>query len=104
DGVNLKLVGSASLCQAAGEVLDGKTCGAIGQVVASFKDTPQLPFTDFTLKFDGGAKAALDTPAYCGSYSSSADFTPWSAPFTGDSLQSSTFAITEGPGGSPCPS
>jgi len=30
DGVNLKIVGKTSLCEAAGEVLDGKTCEAPG--------------------------------------------------------------------------
>jgi hypothetical protein len=104
DGVNLKLVGAASLCQAVGEVLDGKTCGSVGQVVASFKDTPQLPFTDFTLKFEGGSKAALTTPTQCGTYTANADFTPWSSPFESDFLTNASFAITEGPNGGACPS
>ena len=81
DGVNLKLVGNASLCELAGEVLHGKTCEAPGQLIAAFEGTPQLPFTVLRLSFSGGAQAALDTPAQCGSYTSQADFTPWSSPF-----------------------
>ena len=56
DGVNLKLSGTASLCESAGEVIDGKTCSTPGQVIASFNETPPLPFSEFTLKFQGGSK------------------------------------------------
>jgi hypothetical protein len=104
DGVNLKIVGKTSLCEAAGEVLDGKVCEAPGQLIAAFDETPQLPFTLFKLSFSGGAQAALDTPPQCGAYTANADFTPWSNPFVSDFLQSSAFALSEGPGGSPCPS
>jgi hypothetical protein len=103
DGVNLKIVGKTSLCEAAGEVLDGKTCEAPGQLIAAFDETPQLPFTLFKLSFSGGAQAALDTPPQCGSYTANADFTPWSSPFVSNFLQSSVFALSEGPGGGGCP-
>jgi hypothetical protein len=92
DGVNLKLVGVTRL---------DKTTG---QVTTVFENTPQLPFTNFTLNFQGGAKATLATPAHCGTYATDADFQPWSSPFALDSLTSSSFALSEGPGGSACPS
>jgi hypothetical protein len=104
DGVNLKLVGKASLCETAGEVLDGKTCEAPGQVIAAFEGTPQLPFTLFRLSFSGGPQAALDTPPECGTYTSNADFEPWSSPFGSHFLSSASFTLDEGPGGSACPS
>jgi hypothetical protein len=104
DGVNLKLVGTASLCETAGEVLHGKSCEAPGQVIAAFENTPQLPFTLFKLSFSGGPQAALDTPAQCGTYTASADFTPWSSPFVSDFSTTAAFSLTEGPGGSGCPS
>lgn len=103
DGVNLKLVGVASFCEAAGEGLDGKTCEAPGQVITTFKETPQMPFTDFKLAFSGGPQAALDTPAKCGTYTSDADFTPWSTPATPDALTTALFALSEGSDGSACP-
>jgi hypothetical protein len=103
DGVNLKLPGTASLCEAAGEVLDGKTCEAPGQLITAFDETPQLPFTLFKLAFSGGAQAALDTPAQCGTYTASTDFAPWSTPFTPDVLRGSAFQLAEGPGGGACP-
>ena len=104
DGVNLKLVGTSSLCETTGEVLDGKSCEAPGQVITSFNETPQLPFTLFKLSFSGGPQAALDTPTQCGTYTTNADFTPWSSPFAPDFLTNASFTLSEGPNGTPCPS
>jgi hypothetical protein len=104
DGVNLKLVGDASLCQSAGQVLDEKTCEAPGQLITRFSETPEFPFTTFKLAFSGGAQAALDTPTQCGTYTTASDFTPWSSPFVPDVFPSSTFTIEHGPGGGPCSS
>ena len=92
EGVNLKLVGIVHLNT------------TTGQLTTTFSETPELPFTDFKLSFSGGAQAALDTPTSCGTYSSDADFSPWSAPFSPDVFTGSSFAIDSGPGGSPCAS
>lgn len=92
DGVNVKLVGHVHL--------DEQT----GRVTTTFSDTPQLPFTDFRLTFDGGARAALDTPTQCATYETTSDFTPWGSPSVADAFPSSAFAITGGPAGSACPS
>jgi hypothetical protein len=92
DGVNLKLLGHVHL--------DEQT----GQLTSTFDGTPSLPFTHFRLTFSGGAQAALLTPPSCGVYSTTSDFTPWSSPFTPDALASDAFAISSGPGGSPCAS
>ncbi len=58
-----------------------------------------MPFTDFKLTFSGGAQAALATPTLCGTYSSESDFAPWASPFVEDALDTSSFQITNGPGG-----
>jgi hypothetical protein len=92
DGVNLKLVGTVHLNE------------QTGRLETRFEGTPQLPFTLFKLSFSGGAQAALDTPRQCGSYTTNADFTPWSSPFVADFLTTAGFNISEGPGGGPCPS
>lgn len=88
DGVNLKLIGDVNLNQ------------ETGQLTTTFANTPSLPFTDFKLAFSGGAQAALVTPSTCGTYTTSSDFTPWSAPLTPDAFGQSAFQITAGPGGS----
>jgi uncharacterized repeat protein (TIGR01451 family) len=102
DGVNLKLVGDVHLCESAGETIAAKTCEAAGQLITTFEGTPELPFTVFKLSFSGGAQAALDTPAQCGTYTASADFTPWSTPFTPDFGTGASFDVVEGPGGGAC--
>jgi hypothetical protein len=93
DGVNLKLIGDVHLDPVS------------GQLTTTFSGTPQFPFTDFKLSFSGGAQAALVTPLTCGVYTTAADFTPWSSPFTPDTFPGSAFVIDAGADGSPaCPS
>jgi hypothetical protein len=80
-----------------------------GQLRTTFDDNPQLPFSDFKLDFFGGARAPLITPPSCGTYAATADFAPWSAadpnnPTPSEIAQrTSSFEITSGPGGGPCP-
>jgi hypothetical protein len=96
---------SGSRVKLAGEVTPSPLTG---QLVASFKDTPQLPFETFELHFFGGDRAPLASPAYCGAYTTAASIEPWTE--TGEVHASSTFNITSGPasfsepGGAPCPS
>jgi hypothetical protein len=92
EGVNLKLIGDVHLDE------------STGRLTSTFKETPELPFTDFKLSFSGGAQAALYTPARCGSYRSSSDFTPWSTPSVADAFPTSEFLITSGANGSSCAS
>jgi hypothetical protein len=103
EGVNVKLLLDAGLCEKAGEELDGKTCETAGQIVTRVENIPEAPVSDFKLSFSGGAQAALATPTNCGTYSTASDFTPWSTPYVGDVFPSSNFAISSGPGGSGCP-
>ncbi len=39
-----------------------------GQIKTPFDQNPQLPFEDFKLDLFGGPRAALRTPATCGTY------------------------------------
>src|ERR1700722_18620863 len=71
-----------------------------GQLVSTFKNTPQLPFEELELHFFGGARAPLSTPALCGSYETNALFGPWSGEASVNT--SSAFQITTGPNGGPC--
>jgi hypothetical protein len=95
---------SGSRVKLAGEVVPNPVTG---QLVSTFKNTPQLPFETFELHFFGGDRAPLASPAYCGAYTTTASIEPWTE--TGAVDSSSTFDITSGPAsfnepqGSPCP-
>ncbi len=90
DGINLKLVGTVHLNE------------QTGQLTTTFENTPDAPFNEFKLNFSGGAQAALITPSKCGTYETTAVFTPWSSPLIENALSASRFAIDTGPEGSPC--
>jgi hypothetical protein len=51
---------------------------ATGQLVATFADTPQLPFETLDVSFKGGPRASLTNPKQCGTYTTHGEFTPWS--------------------------
>jgi hypothetical protein len=73
-----------------------------GQLVAITDDVPQLPFSSFRLDFPSGERSALITPPTCGAHEARAQITPWSG--QPDSLVTSSFQVSSGPGGGPCPS
>ncbi len=71
-----------------------------GQIVATFDEAPQFPFSDLKVHFFGGPRAPLTMPAACGSYTTNAVLTPWSAPDSGPPITASdSFQINSGCGG-----
>jgi hypothetical protein len=72
-----------------------------GQLISTFANNPQLAFEDAEVHFFGGERAPLGTPSHCGPYTTTATFTPWSG--NQPATSQSTFEITSGPHGSPCP-
>jgi hypothetical protein len=88
---------SGSRVKVAGEVVPNPVTG---QLVSTFKNTPQLPFETFELHFFGGDRAPLATPSKCGAYTTTAAVEPWTE--TGAVDSSSTFDVTSGPNGSAC--
>jgi hypothetical protein len=88
---------SGTIIKLTGEVRLTET----GQIVTTFKNTPDLPFEDLELHFFGGERAPLTTPSRCGTYTTNASFVPWDG--NGPVNTSSSFQITSGPNGSPCP-
>jgi hypothetical protein len=75
-----------------------------GRLVTTFDDLPQLPFSHFRLHFRDGGRSPLVSPPRCGAHTSEARFYPWANPGTAAPLMvTSTFPISSGPGGAPCP-
>jgi hypothetical protein len=105
-GTAVKIPFEVRLCEGAGQVISGMTCQAVGQIITTAKNTPELPFEDLQLHFFGGERAPLTTPSHCDTYTTLASFTPWdgNAPVPA----SASFQITSGPnggaGGAGCPS
>ena len=65
-----------------------------GQITGRFDENPQLPFNEFKLRFFGGSRGELATPQSCGTFTTSSDLMPWSAPDSGpDVTPSSSFNI-----------
>ena len=73
-----------------------------GQLVVSFPNLPQSPFSEFHLHFFGSERGLLATPTQCGTYSVESTFTPWDSAL---SQQTSTqyFTLDKGPDGQACP-
>ncbi len=88
---------SGSLIKLTGEVALSET----GQIITTFKNTPDLPFEELELHFFGGERAPLTTPSRCGTYTTQASFVPWDG--NGPVNTSSSFQIEHGPNGGPCP-
>jgi DNA-binding beta-propeller fold protein YncE len=88
---------SGTIIKLTGEVKLTET----GQIVTTFKNTPDLPFEDLELHFFGGERAPLTTPSRCGTYTTQATFVPWDG--NGPVNTSSSFQIEHGPDGGPCP-
>jgi hypothetical protein len=91
-GITLKLAGRVQL--------DPET----GRVTIVLEDLPQIPIEGVSLLLFGGARAPLRSPLTCGTYTSTAALTPWSAPYSGpDATRSSPFVINRAPEGASCP-
>jgi hypothetical protein len=90
---------SGTVLKLAGEV---KPDPQSGQLMITFPDNPQLPFSRLQVNMFGGPRASLKTPPSCGTHTVNARFAPWSG--TAPVAASDSFAITAGPNGGACPS
>lgn len=68
-----------------------------GQITGVFDNNPQFPFSDLKLHFFGGNRGELATPETCGTYTTTSELTPWSAPDSGPpATPSDSFTINTG--------
>jgi hypothetical protein len=77
-----------------------------GQLTARFTNSPQQPFSEFTIHFYGGPRAVFVNPEKCGPATTTTDLTPWAAiglGGLGDATPSSTFDVSFNGEGAPCP-
>jgi hypothetical protein len=90
-GVNFKLPGVATA--------DPVT----GRLTATFTENPQLPARHITVSLKEGPRAPLASPTTCGSFQTTSDLVPWGTPGVPDAHPTASFAVTQGPNGTPCP-
>jgi hypothetical protein len=79
----LELGGAGELADTGIEIkVAGKTEAnpATGQLTTRFLENPQAPFSELRIHLNGGPRAPIANPAVCGPATTTADFTPWSAP------------------------
>lgn len=73
-----------------------------GRLRAVFKDNPQLPFEDMTVSFFGGPRASLKTPATCGTFTTTGELVPWTAPEGATAHPSDSYTVSRGANDSAC--
>jgi hypothetical protein len=77
---------------------------ATGQLQTVVDQSPQLPFSELRTHFFAGNRAALRTPATCGSYEVTSQLTPWSAPQSGPpATPTSSLQVSQAAGAGACP-
>ena len=73
-----------------------------GRLTVTFENDPPLQFDKFNFHFREGAQAPLISPATCGTYTTTALLTPYSAPEK-PLEDTASFQVTSGSEGAPCP-
>ena len=96
-GIYLEVEGDGVVVKLRGNV---QADPVTGRLTTTFKENPQVPFSELRLHLKGGERAPLANPQSCGTFTTTTDLRPWSSPQTPDATPSSAFGI-EGCGGSP---
>lgn len=73
-----------------------------GDLVATFDQLPQVPYTDLDLNFRTGQRSFLVTPPRCGPARTQIEMSSWASTMPTSNLVSD-WAIETGVGGGPCP-
>jgi hypothetical protein len=92
-GLYLELEGAGVIVKLKGDVAANPLTG---RLTTTFKDAPQLPFSELKLKLNSGARAPLANPQACGTFTATSDLTPWSTPATPDATPFSSYPIATG--------
>jgi hypothetical protein len=73
-----------------------KSAPGTGRLTAFFPENAQLPFSSLKLHFFGGPRAELATPESCGTFTTTSELEPWSAPDSPSAQPFDSFRIDEG--------
>jgi hypothetical protein len=73
-----------------------------GQLISTFEELPQFPLGHVEVHLLAGGRSPLITPPGCDSFETVAELTPWANP-SSTYKTTSSFQITHGVGGGPCP-
>ncbi len=98
-GISVKLPAKVEPDPATGQIKT--TFGHPSAKIPGYRTLPQLPLGEVRVSIREGARSPLVTPPTCGTYETKALFTPWSG--TAAVEANSTFQISAGPDGGPCP-
>jgi hypothetical protein len=71
-----------------------------GQLTTTFAENPQVPFSSFRLKFNGGPRSPLTSPPTCGPNKATSQMIPWSGNAAATPV--GEFSLASAPGGGPC--
>ena len=99
-GAYLEVSGDGSIVKLAGHV---SVNPGNGQITASFRENPQVPFSAIRLRLYGGPRSALANPQACGPATTAGNLSAWSAPATLDVPAFSTFTVDWDGAGGGCP-
>jgi len=99
-GISVKLPAKVSLDPATGQVTT--TFGDASAKDPALRTLPQLPLGSVRVSLRSGPRSPLVTPPTCGTYEIDSLFTPWANPNNPYPVTTS-FQITSGPNGAPCP-
>jgi hypothetical protein len=99
-GAYLEVAGDGTIVKVPGHV---SVNPGNGQITASFREDPQVPFSAIRLRLYGGPRAALSNPQTCGPATTAGDLSAWSAPATLDSQVSAQFSVDWDSAGGACP-
>jgi hypothetical protein len=90
-GLYLEVEGSGAVIK-----LKGQTSAdpVTGRLTATFKENPQLPFSELKVQLKGGPRAPLANPQTCGPAQTVTDLIPWGTPEVPDATPSSSFEVS----------
>jgi hypothetical protein len=99
-GILVKLAGKVEPDPETGQLTT--TFGDPSSADPAYRQLPQLPFSDFRLRFREGGRSPLISPPACATYTTVAKLTPWANP-NNPLTTTSSFQVTSGVAGGPCP-